>query len=222
MKVLIVEDDAKTAAFVEKAFREDGFVTRKAADGETALWLATNEGFDLAVVDIMLPRIDGLSLLRELRVRKVDFPAIILSALGSVENKVAGLAAGGDDYMAKPFSVTELLARAHALLRRASRETEAPILAVADLVLDTQARRVTRAGRRIDLQPLEFQLLEYLLRNRGRVVSKTTIMEHVWRYDFDTGTNLVESRVCHLREKIDKPFDVPLVKTIRGFGYVIE
>jgi DNA-binding response OmpR family regulator len=222
MKVIIVEDDARTAAFVEKAFRADGFVTRRAEDGEKALWLATNEGFDIAVIDVMLPKLDGLSLLRELRARGAMFPAIILSALGSVENKVSGLAAGGDDYLSKPFSVTELLARAHALLRRASRETEAPIIAVEDLTLDTQARRATRAGRRIDLQPLEFQLLEYLLRNRGRVVSKTTIMEHVWQYDFDTGTNLVESRVCHLREKIDKPFEKPLIKTVRGFGYVIE
>lgn len=222
MKVLIVEDDDKTASFVEKAFRADGFVTRRAADGEAGLWLSAAEGFDLAVVDVMLPNRDGLSLLREMRARRAAFPVIVLSALGSVENKVAGLAAGGDDYLAKPFSVTELLARAHALLRRASRETEAPVLAVEDLVLDTQSRRVTRGGRRIDLQPLEFQLLEYLLRNRGRVVSKTTIMEHVWQYGFDTGTNLVESRVCHLREKIDKPFATPLVKTVRGFGYVIE
>ena len=222
MKVLIVEDDDKTASFLEKAFRADGFVTRRAADGEAGLWLSAAEGFDLAVVDVMLPNRDGLSLLREMRARRAAFPVIVLSALGSVENKVAGLAAGGDDYLAKPFSVTELLARAHALLRRASRETEAPVLAVEDLVLDTQSRRVTRGGRRIDLQPLEFQLLEYLLRNRGRVVSKTTIMEHVWQYGFDTGTNLVESRVCHLREKIDKPFATPLVKTVRGFGYVIE
>ena len=222
MKVLIVEDDAKTAAFVEKAFQADGFVAKRAADGETGLWLATEEGFDVLVVDVMLPKLDGLALLRELRSRRVETPAIVLSALGSVENKVAGLAVGGDDYLAKPFSITELLARAHALLRRAARETESPVLAVADLVLDTQARRATRAGRRLDLQPLEFQLLEYLLRNRGRVVSKTTIMEHVWQYDFDTGTNLVESRVSHLRDKVDRPFGTPLIKTVRGFGYVIE
>ncbi len=222
MRVLIVEDDAKTASFIEKAFRADGFATRSVTDGESALWLATSEGFDLAVIDVMLPKLDGLALVREMRAQKAAYPVIFLSALGSVDDKVAGLSAGGDDYLAKPFSVTELLARSHALLRRASRETEAPILAVGDLVLDTQARRVTRVGRRIDLQPLEFQLLEYLLRNRGRVVSKTTIMEHVWQYDFDTGTNLVESRVCHLREKIDKPFGTQLIKTVRGFGYVIE
>lgn len=222
MKVLIVEDDVKTASFIEKAFRADGFATRSVTDGESALWLATSEGFDLAVIDVMLPKLDGLSLVREMRVQKAAYPVIFLSALGSVDDKVTGLAAGGDDYLAKPFSVTELLARAHALLRRSSRETEAPILAVGDLVLDTLARRVTRMGRRIELQPLEFQLLEYLLRNRGRVVSKTTIMEHVWQYDFDTGTNLVESRVCHLREKVDKPFGTKFIKTVRGFGYVIE
>lgn len=222
MKVLIVEDDGKTSSFIEKAFRADGFATRTAADGDSALCLATTEGFDLAVVDVMLPRRDGLSLVREMRAEKAMFPVIFLSALGSVEDKVAGLDAGGDDYLAKPFSVTELLARAHALLRRASRETEVSVLAVGDLVVDTQSRRATRGGRRLDLQPLEFQLLEYLLRNRGRVVSKTTIMEHVWQYDFDTGTNLVESRVCHLREKVDKPFGTQLIKTVRGFGYVIE
>lgn len=222
MKSLIVEDDAKTLSFLEKAFRSDGFSVRTAGDGESGLALAKTEPFDAAVVDIMLPRLDGISLVREIRALKKDFPIIFLSALSSVDNKVKGLEAGADDYLAKPFSVSELLARVHALLRRASRETESSVLVAEDLVLDISARRVSRAGQRIELQPLEFQLLEYLLRNRGRVVSKETIMEHVWNYDFDTGTNLVEVRVCCLRDKVDKPFEKHLIKTVRGFGYVIE
>lgn len=222
MKSLIVEDDAKTLSFLEKAFRSDGFSVRTAGDGESGLALAKTEPFDAAVVDIMLPGLDGISLVREIRALKKDFPIIFLSALSSVDNKVKGLEAGADDYLAKPFSVSELLARVHALLRRASRETESSVLVAEDLVLDISARRVSRAGQRIELQPLEFQLLEYLLRNRGRVVSKETIMEHVWNYDFDTGTNLVEVRVCCLRDKVDKPFEKHLIKTVRGFGYVIE
>lgn len=222
MKILIVEDDAKTLSFLEKAFRSDGFSVRTAGDGGSGLAIAKTEPFDAAVVDIMLPGIDGISLVREIRALKKDFPIIFLSALSSVDNKVKGLEAGADDYLAKPFSVSELLARVHALLRRASRETESSVLVAEDLVLDIPARRVSRAGQRIELQPLEFQLLEYLLRNRGRVVSKETIMEHVWNYDFDTGTNLVEVRVCCLRDKVDKPFEKHLIKTVRGFGYVIE
>ncbi len=178
--------------------------------------------FDVAVIDIMLPKLDGLSLIRAIRRAKRTFPIIVLSALGSVDNKIAGLEAGGDDYLAKPFSVAELLARVRALLRRSSLSAEETLLKAGDLTLDTRSRRVTRAGVRIDLQPLEYLLLEYLLRNRGRVVSKTTIMQHVWEYDFDTGTNIVESRMCHLREKMDKPFGKQLIRTVRGFGYVLD
>ena len=222
MNILIVEDDVKTAEFVERAFREDGFTTVVARDGEEALSRVRIGDFDVAVVDIMLPKLDGLSLIRAIRKSGRTFPVIVLSALGSVENKIAGLEAGGDDYLAKPFSVAELLARVRALLRRASPVAEETLLKVEDLVLDTRSRKVTRAGVRLDLQPLEYQLLEYLLRNRGRVVSKATIMQHVWEYDFDTGTNIVESRMCHLREKVDKPFGRPLIRTVRGFGYVLE
>lgn len=222
MNILIVEDDAKTSDFVERAFREDGFVPVVAQDGEEALARIAVGDFDVAVVDIMLPKLDGLSLVREIRRQGKSFPIIVLSALGSVENKIAGLEAGGDDYLAKPFSVAELLARVRALLRRASTGAEETMLKVGDLVLDTRSRKVFRANTRIDLQPLEYQLLEYLMRNHGRVVSKTTIMQHVWEYDFDTGTNIVESRMCHLREKIDKPFGRPLIRTVRGFGYVLE
>ena len=222
MNILIVEDDVKTAEFVERAFREDGFTTVVARDGEEALSRVRIGDFDVAVVDIMLPKLDGLSLIRAIRKSGRTFPVIVLSALGSVENKIAGLEAGGDDYLAKPFSVAELLARVRALLRRASPVAEETLLKVEDLVLDTRSRKVTRAGVRLDLQPLEYQLLEYLLRNRGRVVSKATIMQHVWEYDFDTGTNIVESRMCQLREKVDKPFGRPLIRTVRGFGYVLE
>ena len=203
MNILIVEDDVKTAEFVERAFREDGFTTVVARDGEEALARVRIGDFDVAVVDIMLPKLDGLGLIRAIRKSGRNFPVIVLSALGSVENKIAGLEAGGDDYRASPVA----------------EETQ---IKVDDLVLDTRSRKVSRAGTRIDLQPLEYQLLEYLMRNRGRVVSKTTIMQHVWEYDFDTGTNIVESRMCHLREKIDKPFGRPLIRTVRGFGYVLE
>ncbi len=222
MNILIVEDDVKTAEFVERAFREDGFAPVVARDGEEALARLRVGDFDVAVVDIMLPKLDGISLIRAIRRSGWSFPVIVLSALGSVENKIAGLEAGGDDYLAKPFSVAELLARVRALLRRASPVVEETLLKVDDLVLDTRSRKVSRAGIRIDLQPLEYQLLEYLMQNRGRVVSKTTIMQHVWEYDFDTGTNIVESRMCHLREKVDKPFGRPLIRTVRGFGYVLE
>jgi len=222
MNILIVEDDSKTADFIERAFREDGFAPVVASDGEEALSRVRSGDFDVAVVDIMLPKRDGLSLIREIRRAGRTFPIIVLSALGSVENKIAGLETGGDDYLAKPFSVAELLARVHALLRRATPTAEETLLKVEDLVLDTRARKVSRSGVRLDLQPLEYQLLEYLMRNKGRVVSKTTIMQHVWEYDFDTGTNIVESRMCHLREKVDKPFGRPLIRTVRGFGYVLE
>ena len=222
MRILIVEDDFKTADFVEKAFRQSGFRTCHAPDGEEGLYKATSEPFDVAVIDIMLPKLDGLSLIEKIRAAKIKFPIIVLSAKDSVDSKIAGLEKGGDDYLAKPFSVAELVARVQALLRRASSAAEATTFTVDDLTLDIVSRRVYRAGTRIDLQPLEFQLLEYLMRNKGRVVSRTTILEHVWEYDFDTGTNIVESRVCHLRDKIDKPFGKPLIKTVRGFGYVIE
>lgn len=212
----------KTAAFVEKAFQQAGFVTCHVTDGEDALARATTEEFDVAVMDLMLPKLDGFRVIEGIRKAGRNFPIIVLSAKGSVESKVKGLEKGGDDYMAKPFSVTELLARVQALLRRASSAPDSMTLVVEDLTLDIVSRRVHRGKDRIELQPLEFQLLEYLVRNRGRVVSKTTIMEHVWGYDFDTQTNIVESRVCRLRDKIDKPYDRKLVKTVRGFGYVIE
>ena len=222
MRILIVEDDMKTAGFVEKAFQQSGFRTCHVADGLEGFAKATTEPFDVAVVDLMLPKLDGLSLIEGVRKAGVKFPIIVLSAKDTVESKIQGLEKGGDDYLAKPFSVAELLARVQALLRRSASATETTTLSVDDLTLDIPSRRVHRGGVRIELQPLEYQLLEYLMRNKGRVVSQTTIMEHVWEYDFDTQTNIVESRVCRLREKIDKAYERKLIKTVRGFGYVIE
>lgn len=223
MKILLVEDDDKTARFVEKAFRYNGYSVFRAADGLVGLEAARAERFDAAILDVMLPKLDGISLLEKLRSEGQTLPIIVLSALDSVEHKIKGLESGGDDYLAKPFSVSELIARVQSLLRRASRNIEdAMTLTVGDLTMDLKSRKVFRGGERIELQPLEFQLLEYLVRNRGRVVSKTGIMEHVWEYDFDPGTNVVESRVCRLREKIDKGRARKLIHTVRGFGYVVE
>jgi len=183
--------------------------------------LAT-ESHDVAVIDLMLPKLDGLQLIEQARAAGSSTPVIILSARSSVNDRVAGLRVGGDDYLVKPFAFSELLARIQALLRRSRSVAEPEVLTLADLVIDRERRKVTRAGQRIDLQPLEFALLEYLVRNAGRVVSKTMIMEHVWDYNFDPQTNVVESRVCRLREKIDRPFGKPLIHTIRGVGYTME
>lgn len=223
MRVLIIEDDAKTAGFMVSGFREAGFTAEVARDGEEGLAFAESGTFDVATVDLMLPKLDGVSLIRRLRREGNALPVIVVSAKGTVDERIAGLNAGGDDYMAKPFSISELIARAQALLRRASGNVGGSSLRAGDIVLDIVSRRVTRGGRRIDLQPLEMQLLEYLMINRGRVVSKTTIMERVWDYDFDPHTNVVESRICHLREKLGTKADgKPIIRTVRGFGYVFE
>ena len=181
-----------------------------------------NEDFDLAILDIMLPGMDGFAVLRALREAKNNLPVIILSARDNVDDKVKGLELGGDDYMAKPFSFTELMARINAILRRKTSSQDRTLLSYADLTMDLLARKVTRGNERIDLQPQEFMLLEYLLRNAGKVVSRTMIIEHVWEYNFDPKTNIVETRMCRLREKIDKPFERKLIQTLRGFGYVLE
>lgn len=222
IRILIIEDDDQTAGFVAKGLQEAGFRISRAADGLDGLFRAKTEPFDLAVIDIMLPKLDGLSVIEELRAAKNTMPILVLSARDSVESKIAGQEKGGDDYLAKPFSFGELLARIQALLRRASRSAEPTTLVVGDLELDLLARKVTRSGQPIDLQPLEFQLLEYLMRNHGRVVSKTTILEHVWEYNFDTQSNIVEAGIFRLREKIDKPFEKKMIRTVRGFGYVLE
>lgn len=221
MHVLIIEDDAKTADFVAGAFRQSGYVCTICADGLEGCAAALANDYDAAVVDIMLPGKDGLSIIRSLRTAGKNLPVIVLSARGEVDARIKGLEAGADDYLAKPFSVAELLARVQALMRRASRQAESTVLKVEDLEMDLVSHKVTRAGERISLQPLEYQLLEYLMRNRGRVVSRNTILERVWDYDFDPHTNVVEARVCRLREKIDRNSSRKLISTVRGVGYVL-
>ncbi len=222
MRILLVEDDKLTADFILQGLQQAGFSICHASDGEEGLFKAKTEQFDLAVIDIMLPKRDGISVIEEMRAARIGIPVIVLSARGSVDDKVHGLRAGGDDYLVKPFSFTELLARIQAQLRRSAPFSEPTVLTVADLSIDLLSRKVTRAGIRIDLQPREFALLEYLMRNTGRVVSKTMIMEHVWEYNFDPQSNIVEARMYRLRDKIDKPFERELIHTIRGVGYVLE
>lgn len=221
MHILLIEDDAKTAEFISLALRDAGYAVTRCADGEEGLAAAMAGHCDAAVVDVMLPGMDGISVIRALRSAGRGMPLIVVSARGEVDAKVKGLEAGADDYLAKPFSIVELVARVQALLRRSSRQAETTVLRVEDLEMDLVSHRVSRAGVRIDLQPLEYQLLEYLMRNRGRVVGRTTILERVWNYDFDPRTNVVDSRVCRLREKIDRASEKKLIRTIRGFGYVL-
>lgn len=222
MRLLLVEDDIKIAQFVVNGLREAGFAVDHATNGEDGLHLALTEPYDLAIVDIMLPKIDGLTLIEEVRKNNINTPVLILSAKRSVDDRVKGLKTGSDDYLVKPFAFSELLARIQALIRRSTRVTAPSELKIADLVLDLDKRKVYRADKEIFLQPLEFSLLEYLMRNAGRVVSKTMIMEHVWDYNFNPQTNVVEARICYLRDKIDKNFDVKLVHTVRGVGYVLR
>jgi two-component system OmpR family response regulator len=222
MRVLVVEDDPKIASFVVNGLRQAGFAVDHASDGEDALAMALATPFDAAVVDIMLPKLEGLSLVREIRAKNIVTPVLFLSAKGSVDDRVRGLESGGDDYLVKPFAFSELLARVQALIRRAHRETEPTMLKVADLDLNLLARTVKRAGRRIDLQTREFQLLEYLMRHAGRTVSKTLILEHVWDYSFDPQTNVVDVVICRLRNKVDRGFDLKLIHTVRGVGYVLR
>ncbi|MGV3518983.1 winged helix-turn-helix domain-containing protein [Luteitalea sp.] len=222
MRALLVEDDARIADFVANGLREAGFVVDRAAEGDTGLDLATRGQHDVAVVDLMLPHLDGLALIQQMRQRGVQTPVLILSAKHTVDDRVAGLTAGGDDYLTKPFAFPELLARVHALIRRATQAPVATHLTVGDLTLDLVARTATRQGRVIELRPREFTLLEYLMRHAGRVVSKTMILSHVWDYSFDPGTNVVDVLVFRLREKVDRGFDTRLIQTVRGVGYVLR
>lgn len=222
MRVLVVEDDKKIASFVVKGLKEAGFAVDHADNGSDGLERARHHSYDAAVIDVMLPKLDGLSLIERLRTEKITTPVLILSAKRAVDDRVKGLQTGGDDYLTKPFSFSELLARVQALIRRASLEPEPTRLESGDLSLDLLKREVARAGRHLDLQPREFALLEYLMRNAGRVVSKTMIIEHVWGYDFDPLTNVVDVLVSRLRQKIDRDFDRKLIQTYRGVGYALK
>jgi two-component system OmpR family response regulator len=220
--VLLVEDDPTIAAFVAKGLREAGFAVDEAADGETGLTLAREQKFDAAIVDVMLPRLDGLSLIDALRGRGIRTPVLILSAKRSVDDRVRGLQAGGDDYLTKPFAFAELLARVQALIRRSTGAAEPTTLGAGDLTLDLLTREVRRDGQPIELRPREYALLEYLLRHSGKVLTKTMILSHVWGYNFDPNTNVVDVLVSRLREKIDRSFEQKLIHTVRGVGYVLK
>ena len=222
MKVLIVEDDLKIASFIERGLKEAGFIVDGAVNGEQALQMAVEVRYDVAVIDIMLPKLDGLSLVDKLRHQGIDTPVLILSAKHTVNDKVLGLQRGADDYMVKPFIFAELLARVQALVRRSSRGMEAGRMTCGDLVVDLLERSVRRDGQEIDLQPKEYALLEFLLRNRERTVSKTMIMEQIWNFHFDPQTNVVDVLVCRLRNKIDKNYPQKLIHTIRGIGYALK
>jgi DNA-binding response OmpR family regulator len=222
MRILLVEDDLRTAQIIKKMLRQSGYTVEHSTDGKEGLALATGESYDAAILDVMLPGMDGIQLIERIRDRGIRLPVIFLSALGSVDDRIKGLRSGGDDYMTKPFALSELLARIQALMRRANSIAEPMTITVGDLTMDLLSRKVTRSGREIPLQHLEFSLLEYLMRNAGRVVSKTMIMEHVWDYNFDPQTNVVEARICHLRDKVDRAFTRKLIHTIRGAGYILE
>lgn len=222
MKILLVEDDREAARYLARALNESGHTVDVVHDGEEGLFMAREHGYDALVIDRMLPRRDGLSLIAALRGEGRQTPALILSALGQVDDRVLGLRAGGDDYLAKPYAFTELLARLEALARRKGGPGDQTQLQVGDLALDRLARRVTRAGQEIDLQPREFRLLEYLLRHAGQVVTRTMLLENVWDYHFDPQTNVIDVHISRLRSKIDRGFGTPLLHTVRGAGYMVR
>ena len=220
MRVLVVEDDAKIASFVTRGLKQAGYAVDHAPDGDTALALLDSTAYDAAIVDVMLPRLDGISLVKRARAARRELPVLFLSAKGSVEDRVRGLQAGGDDYLTKPFAFSELLARVQALIRRATAAPETTRLTAGDVSLDLVSRAVTCAGAPVDLQPREFALLAFLLRHAGRPVSKTMILEHVWDYSFDPQTNVVDVVMSRLRAKIDP--DHRRIETVRGVGYVLR
>jgi DNA-binding response OmpR family regulator len=222
MRVLVVEDEKKTAAFIRKALQAESFAVDVSHNGTEALTLATSTPFDAIVLDIMLPGQDGLSVLRQLRERQDATPILLLSARGQVNERVEGLNLGADDYLPKPFVLAELIARVRSLGRRRVNETKPPQLHLADLTLDTIARQARRGGNSFELTTREYRLLEFLMRSAGRICGRMTILEHVWEYDFDPGTNLVDVYIKRLREKIDDGFEVKLLHTVRGTGYVMK
>jgi two-component system, OmpR family, response regulator len=218
----MVEDDATIADFVSKGLAEAGHAVDVAVDGERGAEMAIKGSYDAAIVDVMLPRLDGLALIDRIRARGVRTPVLILSARRTVDDRVKGLQAGGDDYLTKPFAFAELLARLQALIRRSTGQTEPTRLSLGDLSLDLLTRRAERAGQPIELRPREYELLEYLLRHQDRVLTKTMILSHVWGYNFNPGTNVVDVLVSRLREKIDRDFEPKLLHTVRGVGYVLK
>lgn len=222
MRALIVEDDVKIATFIQKGLRQEGYTADQVSTAEEALGLAETMPYDIAIVDVMLPGMDGVSLTQQLRKDGVNTPVIILSAKRTVDDRIRGLKAGGDDYITKPFSFSELLVRIQALLRRVNRSPSPVTFQTGDLTLDLLTREVNRGGKKIELQPREFSLLEFLMRHSGQVVSKTLILEKVWGYHFDPQTNVVDVLVSRLRSKIDKGFGRKLIHTIRGVGYVLK
>lgn len=222
MRILLIEDDQEASAFLVKALKESGHVVTSALDGELGLEMAIADIYDVMIVDRMLPKLDGLSLIEQIRKAEIKTPVLILSALGEVDDRVKGLRAGGDDYLTKPYAFTELLARVDALVRRAQPEEASTKLVVADLTLDRLSHKVSRANENIQLQPREYRLLEYLMKHAGQVVTRTMLLENVWDYHFDPQTNVIDVHISRLRSKIDKNFEPPLLHTIRGAGYKVS
>jgi len=223
MRILVIEDDKDVASYLSKGLKESGYVADCADNGKTGLQMAVSEDYDLLIVDRMMPEMGGLEVIRTLREEGYKIPVLVLSALGEVEDRVEGLHEGGDDYLVKPFSFSELLARIEALLRRAQQQQEVvTALQVVDLEMDLLARTVKRSGQSIDLQPREFRLLEYFMRNPGQVLTRTMLLEKVWDYHFDPQTNVIDVHISRLRAKIDKDFETPLLHTVRGAGYVLR
>ena len=222
MRILVIEDETEVAAYLAKGLREHGYTVEEAHDGKDGLFLALYEQFDAMVVDRMLPNVDGLSIVRSVRQANIATPVLILSALGQVDDRVAGLREGGDDYLVKPFSFSELIARLEALMRRQTPAANQTRLVVGELEMDLLSRTVTRAGQTIELKPREFSLLEYLMRHAGQVVTRTMLLEHVWDYHFDPQTNVIDVHVSRLRQKIDRGFDHEMLQTVRGAGYTLR
>lgn len=224
MKLLLIEDDKEVSTYIAKGMKESGHVVDCADNGKDGLFLATTEKYDAMIVDRMLPELDGLTIIKTLRGSGNNTPAVILSALGEVDDRVKGLRSGGDDYLVKPFAFTELLARTEILARRAEQNQGSATTKIiaADLEMDLLSRKVRRQGKEIDLQTREFSLLEYMLRNKGQVVTRTMLLENVWDYHFDPQTNVIDVHISRLRSKVDKDFDKPIIRTVRGAGYIIE
>ncbi|MDX1504131.1 MAG: response regulator transcription factor [Spongiibacter sp.] len=222
MRLLLIEDDFSVAEYIVKGLKESGYTVEHASDGKTGLVKATTEEFDALIVDRMLPNVDGLTIIQTLRAANDTTPALILSALGEVDDRVKGLKAGGDDYLVKPFAFAELLARIEVIMRRHESSSTVTRLKVADLEMDLLAHKVTRAGQVFNLQPREYKLLEYLMRHAGQVVTRTMLLENVWDYHFDPQTNVIDVHISRLRQKIDKGFDRPLLSTVRGAGYMLD